>query len=655
MTRISKDEYYLRIAKAVALRSPCLRRKYGAIVVKNDVIVSTGYNGPARGSTNCEEVGCIKDELNLPHYSAYEYCPAIHAEENCVSGDTLIVTADGSIRKARNVNTVLISVDPFLFTNVKVLSQKIESTKSEVLRITTKGGFFIEVSPEHRMLVMDRNLFLKEKPAKNITLKDYLPVPSILHIDGKPQKLPKIDFNYYRLIRGSWEKFYRIMKSKGYTWRKLCEKCGFSFSVLSNLKNYKAIKKEHMEKILEIFPEVEGIIEGYEVKRVKIPETTSPLFCQIAGYFMGDGSLSKNYIAFHDSKKEVLLYYNTLIKRVFGIEGKIRKSWKGTHYVLIVSSRRLYLLFKELRFNISKNKRIPVLFHRVENKSLSRFIRGLFDAEGVVDERSIHLSSSSKELIYTLRLLLLRFGIFSTIYKIKRSKGFKNSSYYSLEICGDDIVKFDKEIGFSHKDKEKRLKEIIVKGNFKFSSLRVYPVEWFKKFKISSSISSALRDKNKINVTYPLARLFINEIKKREYNEDVERLERMVENIVFLKVKKIERINRKMKMFDFYAPPFHNFIANGIIVHNCIINAARNGSSVLNGTLYLYGIDVKTGKPVAGIPCSRCKRVLINAGIKNVVTINEKGEIVRYSVDKWVEEDKRNYIKLFKERVLRFK
>ena len=83
--RISKDEYYLGIARAVALRSPCLRRKYGAIIVRDDAIVSTGYNGPARGSTNCIEIGCIKDLLDLPHYTGYDYCPAVHAEENAIS------------------------------------------------------------------------------------------------------------------------------------------------------------------------------------------------------------------------------------------------------------------------------------------------------------------------------------------------------------------------------------------------------------------------------------------------------------------------------------------------------------------------------------------------------------------------------------------
>jgi len=82
--RPSKDEYYLEIAKAVSRRSTCLRRRYGSVIVVNDSIVSTGYNGTARGVINCLDIGCIKDLLNLPHGSAYDYCPAVHAEENAV-------------------------------------------------------------------------------------------------------------------------------------------------------------------------------------------------------------------------------------------------------------------------------------------------------------------------------------------------------------------------------------------------------------------------------------------------------------------------------------------------------------------------------------------------------------------------------------------
>ena len=84
-SRPSKDEYYLEIAKAIGLRSPCLRKKFGAIIVKNDAVISTGYNGPPRGSLNCFDVGCIREELNMEHYAAYDAtCPAVHAEENCI-------------------------------------------------------------------------------------------------------------------------------------------------------------------------------------------------------------------------------------------------------------------------------------------------------------------------------------------------------------------------------------------------------------------------------------------------------------------------------------------------------------------------------------------------------------------------------------------
>lgn len=83
--RISKDEYYLQIAKTVALRSTCLRRKYGAIVVRNDIIVSSGYNGAPRGQINCCDIGvCKREQLCIPHGERYELCRSVHAEQNAV-------------------------------------------------------------------------------------------------------------------------------------------------------------------------------------------------------------------------------------------------------------------------------------------------------------------------------------------------------------------------------------------------------------------------------------------------------------------------------------------------------------------------------------------------------------------------------------------
>jgi len=83
--RPTKDEYYLWIADAVSRRSTCLRRQYGAVIVKDDVIVSTGYNGSARGEENCCDTGkCIRTELGVPHGERYELCCAVHAEANAI-------------------------------------------------------------------------------------------------------------------------------------------------------------------------------------------------------------------------------------------------------------------------------------------------------------------------------------------------------------------------------------------------------------------------------------------------------------------------------------------------------------------------------------------------------------------------------------------
>lgn len=83
--RPSKDRYYLEIAAQVATRSTCLRRQYGAVIVKNDIIVATGYNGAARKKSNCCDLGrCYREAHNIPHGEQYEKCQAVHAEANAI-------------------------------------------------------------------------------------------------------------------------------------------------------------------------------------------------------------------------------------------------------------------------------------------------------------------------------------------------------------------------------------------------------------------------------------------------------------------------------------------------------------------------------------------------------------------------------------------
>ena len=83
--RISKENYYLDIAETVLERATCLRRVYGAIIVKNDEIISTGYNGAPRGRANCVDMGyCSREAMNVPRGERYELCRSVHAEANAI-------------------------------------------------------------------------------------------------------------------------------------------------------------------------------------------------------------------------------------------------------------------------------------------------------------------------------------------------------------------------------------------------------------------------------------------------------------------------------------------------------------------------------------------------------------------------------------------
>ena len=85
MARIDKENYYLDIAETVLKRATCLRRCYGAIIVKNDEIVATGYNGAPRGRRNCTDLGyCTREALQVPSGQRYELCRSVHAEANAI-------------------------------------------------------------------------------------------------------------------------------------------------------------------------------------------------------------------------------------------------------------------------------------------------------------------------------------------------------------------------------------------------------------------------------------------------------------------------------------------------------------------------------------------------------------------------------------------
>ena len=87
MTQIERpswDQYFMDIVDLVSMRSTCLRRKVGAILVRDKRILATGYNGAPSGLAHCLEVGCLRDKLNIPSGERHELCRGLHAEQNAI-------------------------------------------------------------------------------------------------------------------------------------------------------------------------------------------------------------------------------------------------------------------------------------------------------------------------------------------------------------------------------------------------------------------------------------------------------------------------------------------------------------------------------------------------------------------------------------------
>ena len=108
LTRPDADEYFLKIASVVAERSTCRRHHVGAVAVRDQHILATGYNGAPSGAKDCLELGCLRDELNIPSGTRHEICRGIHAEQNVIIQASLHgVSLEGSSIYATHTPCVL--------------------------------------------------------------------------------------------------------------------------------------------------------------------------------------------------------------------------------------------------------------------------------------------------------------------------------------------------------------------------------------------------------------------------------------------------------------------------------------------------------------------------------------------------------------------
>ena len=147
MNRRDKNNYYLDIAEAVCQRGTCLRKLYGAVIVKNDEIISTGYVGAPRGRQNCSDLNyCVRAKLDIPRGERYELCRSVHAEQNAIISASRETMMDSTLYL---VGLELPSMDYVLNANCCSMCKRTiinAGIKNVVIRDTKTDYRIIEVS-----------------------------------------------------------------------------------------------------------------------------------------------------------------------------------------------------------------------------------------------------------------------------------------------------------------------------------------------------------------------------------------------------------------------------------------------------------------------------------------------------------------------------
>jgi replicative DNA helicase Mcm len=525
----------------------------------------------------------------------------------CVAGNTKIVLSSGEIitlkefyKKQGRTQCAAISLnEQGIHHQGNILKVWKRKSPKNLLKITTQTGNELIVTKNHPLFTTNQGLIFA-KEAQNYQKGEYLATPSKYTVNGslQPTPLPQI---------------------------------------VSPAKN-------------------------------KVQYTLKPIldqeFARLLGYLIGDGYVRQRkttgIISFTNNDFVLLHDFEELVKKVFGLKVSKRKKQNSNSYEYYCSSIELVRVLQAINPTIiytSGEISTGSLLTQSPNEIIKEYLKSLFDCEGhvVLKKREIEFSSKSKDLIQEIQLLLLRFGIQSqcssglkyaanTINKTKRR-------YYRLRISGKDIILFHKYINFNSPDKKKRL-EVLVDNKTKFNTnLTVVPYV--------NKLLKVLRKKYGLTqLSFPLPRTTYQHYERGDRSPSYENLKCILEvyqklkqkdllidllqqisnaEIFWDKIKSIQTITSQEEyVYDLEIERVHNFIANGVVVHNSQL--LKRAQAVAPKSRYVSG----KGTSAAGLTASVVKDDFLKGWAleAGALVLANKGFVMIDEMDKMSKEDR---------------
>ncbi len=429
----------------------------------------------------------------------------------CLSPDTMLMKDNGEIIEiSESHNPLFIISENFNKEESEItpVVAKWENDKQLFKIITKYPRMEIKASKDHLFFVRTEK-GIEEKPLSEIREKDYLIMPSKININGEIQK---IDSNF----------------------------------VLNN----------HM-------------------KDVKIPDFLDTNLAKLFGYYLGDGSYEDNRITFYEQREEVAKYYKNLLESTFNTECVLKYRKEKNYYQVRIYSKIVAQLFKEYFLIKGKtlNDEVPKIVLKSPDNILASFTKGFFDAEGYVSSSRIGLGINNKKIIRQLQLILLRLGIISSILEYdNRRNPYSKNIRHTLEISSlDSLKKFYNLIGLTSSEKMSKLKNVINNRTDR-NNIDQLVVNGKDVARIIRN-SGLIPDHFKCPMFFNNYRQMSKEVFKRKILDKIENidLKKRLEfiynsNLTITKINKIIPL-KETNTIDIETKN-HNFIANGLIVHN---------------------------------------------------------------------------------------
>lgn len=475
-----------------------------------------GYDSAGLAVLNNQRVECLKRKGKIIDLESALQNKVIEGNlgiGHCLHPKTVVQLSNGQTTYIKDIvnGFEVINLDPVkMILNCGPVRMFKHESPRYLFRVRTPISDFV-ATENHKTLIYSKGI-ITEKAITELKRGDLLPIPrQIIIKETAPIRFKSIFYKRYYSLTATGLRFLR-RQIKLHNRQAITMKTGISSAYLNHiLANDRNFREDKIKLLYQFFGKNFNDVLANHFKPVNtihgkflhLPEISSAPLMQFLGYFIGDGYAGQKSLRFKDLDVETLKVYQRIIKKEFGINGRITKMKKTVAKLLEYNS---YYFCQWLKTNINKNyDEFIGRIGQLPEDQLAAFIRGLFDAEGCVDDtaKQLSISMNNEFLVRSLQLWLLRFGIVSSFSIMAADKKQKRPNQsFKLSISNkQSLERFYEKIGFGSKNKMIKLKYLLQSVGNKIFSFKVFPE--YKNL-IFSRVTEINKIKSDVNYVYDL-------------------------------------------------------------------------------------------------------------------------------------------------------